>query len=156
MLGKTKGRRRRWVTEDKIVGWHHQLNEHEFEQAPGDREGQASLVCCSPQGLFFALTPTFPSLTPSGHTGDKGRASRPKQFLPQDLCTCSFSTWNDFQLPLPSFSTVLASSGHSGLNSDGASLRGPTVLFCRPLSWPPGFPERVCKNSYSLQQCFLE
>ena len=51
MLGKTKGRRRRWVTEDKIVGWHHQLNEHEFEQAPGDREGQGSLVCCSPQGL---------------------------------------------------------------------------------------------------------
>ena len=31
-----------------MVGWHHQLNGHEFEQAPGDAEGQGSLVCCSP------------------------------------------------------------------------------------------------------------
>ena len=35
-------------TEDKLVGWHHQLNAHEFEQAPGDGEGQGSLLCCSP------------------------------------------------------------------------------------------------------------
>ena len=35
------------VTEDEMVGWHHQLNEHKFEQAPGDREGQRSLACCS-------------------------------------------------------------------------------------------------------------
>ena len=35
-------------TEDEMVGWHHQLNGHEFEQAPGDSEGQGSLVCCSP------------------------------------------------------------------------------------------------------------
>ena len=33
-----------------MVGWHHRLNEHEFEQAPGDSEGQRSLVCCSPWG----------------------------------------------------------------------------------------------------------
>ena len=33
-----------------MVVWQHQLNGHEFEQAPGDGEGQASLVCCSPQG----------------------------------------------------------------------------------------------------------
>ena len=32
------------MTEDKMVGWHHQLNEHEFEHAPGDGEGQGSLV----------------------------------------------------------------------------------------------------------------
>ena len=35
--------------EDEIVGWHHWLNGHEFEQTPGD-EGQGSLVCCSPWG----------------------------------------------------------------------------------------------------------
>ena len=35
-------------TEADIVGWHHQLNEHEFEQTAGDREGQGSLVCCGP------------------------------------------------------------------------------------------------------------
>ena len=33
-----------------MVGWHHRLNGHEFEQAPGDNEGQGSLVCCSPWG----------------------------------------------------------------------------------------------------------
>ena len=36
------------MTEDEMVGWLHQLNEHEFEQAPGDGEGQESLVSCSP------------------------------------------------------------------------------------------------------------
>ena len=38
------------VTEDEMVGWHHQLNRHEFEQTVGDTEGQGSLVCCSPWG----------------------------------------------------------------------------------------------------------
>ena len=47
MLGKIEGRRRRGRTEDEMVGWHHRLNGHEFEQTPGDGEGQGSLVCCS-------------------------------------------------------------------------------------------------------------
>ena len=38
------------MTENEIVGWHHQLNEHEFERALGDGEGQGSLACCSPLG----------------------------------------------------------------------------------------------------------
>ena len=38
------------MTEAEMVGWHHQLNGHEFEQAPGDGEGQGSLACCSPWG----------------------------------------------------------------------------------------------------------
>ena len=36
--------------EDEMVGWHHQLNGHEFEQTPGDSEGQGYLACCSPWG----------------------------------------------------------------------------------------------------------
>ena len=36
------------MTEDEIVGWPHQFNGHEFEQAPGVGEGQGSLVCFSP------------------------------------------------------------------------------------------------------------
>ena len=36
------------MTEDEMVGWHHQLNGHEFEQTPGDGEGQESLACCNP------------------------------------------------------------------------------------------------------------
>ena len=38
------------MTEDKMIGWHHQLNKDEFEQAPDD-EGQRSLACRSPWGL---------------------------------------------------------------------------------------------------------
>ena len=34
----------------EMVGWHHQLNGHEFEQTPEDSEGQGSLACCSPWG----------------------------------------------------------------------------------------------------------
>ena len=38
------------MTEDEMVGWHHQLNVHELEQAPGDGEGQGSPAGCSPWG----------------------------------------------------------------------------------------------------------
>ena len=38
------------ATDDEMVGWHHWLNRHEFEQALGDGEGQGSLACCSPLG----------------------------------------------------------------------------------------------------------
>ena len=38
------------VTDDEMVGWHHLLNGHEFEQTPGDSERQGSLVCCNPWG----------------------------------------------------------------------------------------------------------
>ena len=38
------------MTEDEMVGWHHQLNRHEFEQALGVGHGQESLACCSPWG----------------------------------------------------------------------------------------------------------
>ena len=42
------GKEEKGATDDEIVEWHHQLNGHEFEQTPGDTEGQGSLVCCSP------------------------------------------------------------------------------------------------------------
>ena len=41
-------RQKKGTTEDEMVGWYHQLNGREFEQALGDGEGQGSLVCCSP------------------------------------------------------------------------------------------------------------
>ena len=47
MLGKIEGGKRRG---QQMVGWHHQLNGYEFEQASGDGEEQGSLVCCSPWG----------------------------------------------------------------------------------------------------------
>ena len=39
------------MIEDEMVGWHHQLDRHEFEQVPGVGDGQGSLACCSPWGL---------------------------------------------------------------------------------------------------------
>ena len=46
-----RDRRQEGMTEDEMVGWHHQLNGHEFEQTPGNTEGQGSLVSSSPWGL---------------------------------------------------------------------------------------------------------
>ena len=46
ILGKIEGGRRRG-REDEMIGWHHRLNGHEFEQIPGDSEGWGSLECCS-------------------------------------------------------------------------------------------------------------
>ena len=48
--GKDRKREEKGVTEDQIVRWHHRLNGHEFEQAPGVGDGQGSLECCSPWG----------------------------------------------------------------------------------------------------------
>ena len=48
--GKDWGQEEKGTTEDEMVGWHHQLDGHEFEQALGDGEEQGSPVCCSPRG----------------------------------------------------------------------------------------------------------
>ena len=48
--GKDWGRKEKGTTEDEMVGWHHQLDGHDFEQAPGVGDGQGSLSCCSPWG----------------------------------------------------------------------------------------------------------
>ena len=49
-VGKDRRQEEKGMTEDEMVGWHHQLDGHEFEQAPGDSDGQGSLACCSPWG----------------------------------------------------------------------------------------------------------
>ena len=48
--GKDWGQEEKEETEDEMVGWHHRLSGHEFEQTLGDSEGQGSLLCCSPWG----------------------------------------------------------------------------------------------------------
>ena len=56
LVGKASDAAKDWrqeekgMTEDEMVGWHHWLNGHEFEQAPGVDDGQGSLACCSPWG----------------------------------------------------------------------------------------------------------
>ena len=48
--GKDWGQEEKGMTEDEMVGRHHRLDGHEFEQAPGVGDGQRSLECCSPWG----------------------------------------------------------------------------------------------------------
>ena len=48
--GKDWGQEKKRATDDEMIGWHHQLNGQEFEQIPGDREGQGSLAWCSSRG----------------------------------------------------------------------------------------------------------
>ena len=43
-----EGLKLKGAAEDEMVGWHHQLSGHEFEQTPDDSEGQGSLAFCSP------------------------------------------------------------------------------------------------------------
>ena len=50
ILGAIEEGEEKGTTEDEMVGWHHWLNGHEFEQAPGVGDGQGGLVCCSPWG----------------------------------------------------------------------------------------------------------
>ena len=48
--GKDRRREEKGMTEDEMVGWHHQLNGHEFEQSLGVGDGQGGLACCSSWG----------------------------------------------------------------------------------------------------------
>ena len=54
LIGKDPHAGKEWRQEkgrqDEMVGWHHRLNGHEFEQTPKNGEGQRTLVCCSPRG----------------------------------------------------------------------------------------------------------
>ena len=55
LIGKDPDAGKDWrqeeeMTEDEMVGWHHQLNGHEFEHTPGNNQGQGNLRCCSPWG----------------------------------------------------------------------------------------------------------
>ena len=57
LIGKDPDAEKDWreeekgTTEDEMVGWHHRLDGHKFEQAPRDGDGQGRLVCCSLWGL---------------------------------------------------------------------------------------------------------
>ena len=49
-VGKDWQQEEKGMTEDEMVGWHHQLNGHGFEYAPGVGDGQGVQVCCNPWG----------------------------------------------------------------------------------------------------------
>ena len=55
-VGKDWGREEKRASEDETVGWHHQLNGHEFEQTPGDGGGQRSLAGFTVHGVVKSRT----------------------------------------------------------------------------------------------------
>ena len=63
--GKEGRQEEKGMTEDEMVGWHYQLNWHEFEQAPGVGDGQGSLVCWSTWGWKESATTEMIELTNS-------------------------------------------------------------------------------------------
>ena len=75
MLEKTE---EKGTTEDEMVGWHRRLDGHEFEQTPGDNEGQGGLACCSPGGRKGSDPTWGPN---SNREGFKDQGSRVKGFL---------------------------------------------------------------------------
>ena len=68
VAGKDGRQEKKGAAEDEMVGWHHQLNGHEFEQTVGDGEGQGGLACCSPWGRKESDT-TVTEQRLSSHTG---------------------------------------------------------------------------------------
>ena len=68
-VGKDWRQEEKGTTEDEMVGWHHRLNGHEFEQAPGVGDGQGSQVCCSPWGRKELDTTERLNWTDPGHVG---------------------------------------------------------------------------------------
>ena len=56
LIEKDQNARKDWrqeekgMTENEMIGWHHQIDGYQFQQAPGPGDGQGSLACCSPWG----------------------------------------------------------------------------------------------------------
>ena len=74
------------MTEDEIVGWHHEYNGYEFEQTPGDSEGQGNPACCSPWGHKELVT------AEQGKKHNDKRVNIPcKQNNPKCICTKEIS-----------------------------------------------------------------
>ena len=67
MLGKNWRQKEKGMTEDETVGWHHRLDGHKFEQAPGVGDGQGGLACCSPWGRKVSNTTEWLNRTDATH-----------------------------------------------------------------------------------------
>ena len=91
--GKRRGRQR--------MRWHHSLNGHEFEQTPGDSEGQGSLACCSPWGHKESDTTelqqgTLWSGNLIGQRGANGEIVSKQRLCSRGTIICTFwVTWEE-------------------------------------------------------------
>ena len=89
-----------------MVGWYHQLNGHEFEQAPGDSEGKGSLACCSPVQFSSVAQSCLTLCDPMDH-------STPGLPVHHQLPDFTQTHVHEFQLLFPYLHTGL-SRGRSG------------------------------------------
>ena len=80
MLGEIDDRRKR-ATENEKVGWHHQLDGCEFEQTPGDGDGQGSLARCSPRDHKESDTTEETEQQQRGAVGVEAMPSRTRTVL---------------------------------------------------------------------------
>ena len=89
------------LTEGEMVGWPHQLNGHEFEQAPGGGDGQGSLACCSPWGHSQA---SLSDWTTANHISYPNLPLRNVRDFPTGcVCSlCSLGLESPHLFPIPS------------------------------------------------------
>ena len=88
--GKDWRQEEKGTTEDEMVGWHHQLNGHEHEQAPGVGDGQGNLACCCPWGCKESDTTEHTCTHTHIHT--RARAQSRNPLLVTSLC--AFWEWS--------------------------------------------------------------
>ena len=151
MLGRIEGRRRKgW--QDKMVGWHHWLNGCEFEQAPGDGEGQGSLVCCSPWGHksgtrlsdWTTANPKFPVCPfPLLLAATDLFSVFLSLFLPCRFVPIIFRS----HIKVISYAICLSDLLHLAWSSLVASMLLETALFSSFL-WLSSVPLHICTTSY--------
>ena len=140
--GKDWRQEEKGITGDEMVGWHHQLEGHEFEQARGVGDGQGRLACCSPWGCKESNTTEWLNWT----DWDPARVSAAPKLL-------DTSTWVSHKsrklngtkpvhaifLQLSSVLGTPAATPPSLGPHSPASLLAPMSFPCCPSSWPPYF-----------------
>ena len=104
--GKDWGKEENGVTEDKMIGWYHWLNGHEFEQTPGDSEGQEGLACCRPWDHKELDMTVWLNNGFYTHEADLGNVTWFFENIPAVYCKRNYSvaiitkTSHDFQLTI--------------------------------------------------------
>ena len=99
--GKDWRREEKGTTEDDVVGWHHWLEGHEFEQALGVGNGQGGLACCSPWVCKELDTTERLNWTAYINIWMRTKSSGPERFLPFLWWAVSFQKRMMKLLPLP-------------------------------------------------------
>ena len=141
--GKDWRQEEKGTTEYEMVGWHHWLNGHEFEQAPGVGDGQGSLACCSPWGhkeldttawlnwteasLSFTISMIYSNSYPLSFWCYPTISS---SVVPFSSCLQSFPASGFFPR-----SQFFASGGQSIGASASASVLLMNIQECFPLEW---------------------